>query len=116
LPDATLTTSRKLSQEENKEITKRIFRSLRQAVNSLIQGTAASLVNRAMIKLDDELVRNKLDASILLQIHDEIVVRVQKDQTEEVSKLMKSVMENVSTFKVPMQVTAQAGDNLSEVK
>lgn len=69
-------------------------RAKRQTVNSIIQGSASDIVKVAMVRIDEELKEKKLDAHILLQIHDELVIEVKEEQIEEVCKITKRWMEH----------------------
>lgn len=80
----------------------------RQAVNTKIQGSASDLVKVAMIKLHALL--KPLDAHILIQIHDEVIVEVPVDKVEEAKVIIKDTMENALKFRVPMIANITEGD------
>ena len=85
----------------------------RAAQNMPIQGTEADLMKRVMIKLDKVLPEG---AEMILQIHDSVIVEVDEDKTEEVSKLMKKEMEEISNlFKVRLEVEVTTGKNWGEL-
>ncbi len=86
----------------------------RIAVNTVIQGTAADLMKLAMIKVDKALKERKLNAAMLLTVHDEIVLEVPPDEEETVAALVKEVMEGVWELSVPLKVNVDLGDNWSE--
>jgi len=88
----------------------------RLAVNTMIQGSAAEVIKLAMIELDRRLRGSKLKARLLLQVHDELVLECPKSETDEVSALLKDVMEQVVDFKVPLTVDVHAGPNWKEAK
>jgi DNA polymerase I len=69
-------------------------RARRQAVNSVIQGSAADILKVAMVKIRQELKDRGLDATILSQIHDELVVQSLCSQSEEVAEVIKTYMEH----------------------
>jgi len=97
--------------EENRslyELAKRV------AINTVAQGTAAELMKLGMINLQVALLEKNLDAAILLQIHDELLLEVAKDQQEQVEKLVKKTLESVVTWKVPLLVTTRFGKNWKE--
>src|SRR5262249_44383134 len=86
----------------------------RTAVNSPIQGTAADLIKLAMIRIHDQLRKKKLKTKLLLQVHDELVLDVPKDEVETVEGLVKSEMENVCELCVPIVVEIGTGKNWME--
>ncbi|QJE74442.1 DNA polymerase I [Aerophototrophica crusticola] len=81
----------------------------RQAINAPIQGTAADIIKRAMIRLPDALAAAKLDAKMLLQVHDELLFEVPDAQVEETAALVKRVMEGAATLGVPLEAEAGWG-------
>lgn len=88
----------------------------RNAMNAPIQGSAADIIKIAMIDIDKEMKERKLKSTLLLQIHDELVFDVDKDEIEVMAKLVKEVMENCVTLKVPLLVDQAFGANLYETK
>ena len=88
----------------------------RLAVNTLIQGTAAEVIKLAMIKLDAALQSSDLDAALLLQVHDELVLECPVNQLEAVSVLLRETMEKVVAFDVPLTVDVHSGKNWKEAK
>ena len=76
----------------------------RAAMNAPIQGTAADLIKIAMIKIDEKLSSSSLRAKMVLQIHDELIFKVHKDDLEEVTKLVVETMETAMTFETPLSV------------
>ena len=64
----------------------------RQAINAPIQGSAADIIRRAMIRMEDALAAAKLDARMLLQVHDELVFEVPDDEVEATMPLIRKVM------------------------
>lgn len=90
----------------------------RAAINAPIQGTAADIIRRAMIRMDDALVDHKLKASMLLQVHDELIFEVPEDDIDQTMKVVKDVMENAPhpsiSLAVPLQVDARAAKNWDE--
>ncbi|MFW6306121.1 MAG: DNA polymerase, partial [Bacillota bacterium] len=83
----------------------------RAAINTPIQGSAADIMKKAMINVYNNLKEKKLPAKLLLQVHDELVLEVQKDKLAAVSSLLKFEMENVVDLKVPLIVDLQIGEN-----
>jgi DNA polymerase-1 len=87
----------------------------RTAINTPIQGTAADIIKLAMIKVDHELIKAKLNAKMLLQIHDELVLEVPEEEVEKTEKLVRDCMESVMKLDVPLIVNISEGKNLSKV-
>lgn len=87
----------------------------RMAVNMPIQGTAADLIKMAMIKIYDE-IRGNDDARMLLQIHDELVFEIKRDLVPMIVPKLKTIMETVHAFDVPIVVDAKVGKNWQEMK
>ncbi|MCS6778283.1 MAG: DNA polymerase I [Geminicoccaceae bacterium] len=81
----------------------------RQAINAPIQGTAADIVKRAMIRVARALEREGSRARLLLQVHDELLLEVPEDDVEPTAKLVKSVMEGAAQLSVPLVVDTGAG-------
>jgi DNA polymerase I len=81
----------------------------RTAINTPIQGSAADLIKLSMIKLSRRLVREKLKAYMILQVHDELVLEVPKDEIDTVEPLVKEVMEGAMELKVPLVVETGYG-------
>ena len=86
----------------------------RAAINAPIQGGAADIVKMAMIRLDNALKEEKLDAKLLLQVHDELVVEVRADIADKVAELMKNIMENIVDFSVKFVAETGIGKNWND--
>jgi DNA polymerase-1 len=86
----------------------------RTAVNTPLQGTAADLIKLAMIRIDQKL-RNR-QASMLLQVHDELVFEVPPNELDELRKLVKHEMETVHRLEVPLLVDLGSGPNWRDAK
>ncbi|WP_332680807.1 DNA polymerase I [Bosea sp. (in: a-proteobacteria)] len=90
----------------------------RQAINAPIQGSAADIIRRAMIRMDDALAEAKLDARMLLQVHDELVFEVPEHQVEAALPVIRRVMVEAPhpavQLKVPLVVDARAAGNWDE--
>lgn len=87
----------------------------RVAVNAPIQGTAADIIKKAMIQLDQVLSKDYPEAKILLQIHDELVLECPASMAEAVSTVSCQVMEKIVWLDVPLEVEAGIGDNWAQV-
>ena len=83
----------------------------RTAANSPIQGSAADLIKVAMIRIHAALVTRKLSATMLLQVHDELVFEVPASELTELQAVVKYEMEHAATLSVPLVVDLGIGDN-----
>jgi DNA polymerase-1 len=81
----------------------------RAAINMPIQGTAADLIKKAMLVVDEELTRQKLRTVMLLQVHDELLFEAPDAEVETVKELARRGMSSVATLKVPLKVDVGAG-------
>ncbi len=88
----------------------------RAAVNTPIQGTAADIIKLAMIDLAPRLRSQSPDSRELLQVHDELVLEVPEDEKEDVSDLVREVMEAAWELSVPLTVDVSAGTNWRDLK
>ena len=88
--------------------------SERVAMNSPIQGTAADMMKIAMNSVYEELKRKELKSGIVLQVHDELLLEVPKEELDEVREILVSSMENALTLPVPFLVEAKTGKNWEE--
>ena len=88
----------------------------RAAMNTPIQGTAADIIKIAMVRVADALRREGLEAKLILQVHDELIVDAPKDEAERVSALLKNEMENAVQMQVPLTVEVQTGRSWYETK
>ena len=86
----------------------------RMAVNTVIQGTAADLIKKAMLAVQAALDEHGLAARLLLQVHDELVLEVPRAELERVSALLCQAMEGVLSLGVPLQVEVGVGENWRE--
>jgi DNA polymerase I len=90
----------------------------RAAVNARLQGSAADIIRRAMIRMDDALAKERLAAQMLLQVHDELIFEVPDEEVATTLRVVKRVMEDAPlpavALTVPLQVDARAADNWDE--
>jgi DNA polymerase-1 len=84
---------------------------LRAAINMPIQGTAADIMKRAMIDLHHALRQSPLNAKMILQVHDEIVLEVPDAELEQTKNLVVDIMEKAYPLDAPLKANAQAGKN-----
>ena len=90
----------------------------RASINARLQGTAADIIRRAMIRMDEALEKAKLSARMLLQVHDELVFETAEAEVEATIPVVRHVMENAAmpavSMSVPLHVDARAADNWEE--
>jgi DNA polymerase-1 len=90
----------------------------RAAINARLQGTAADIIRRAMVRMDAALAKQKLNAQMLLQVHDELVFEVPDDEVEKtlpvVTKVMAEAPMPALSLSVPLAVEAHAANNWEE--
>ncbi len=86
----------------------------RVAMNSPIQGTAADIIKLAMIRVHRRLAESGLDAHMILQVHDELIVESSRTDAEAAMKLLCEEMEGAMTLSVPLDVEASIGKNWFE--
>ena len=96
----------------------KIVKSLgeRLAMNAPIQGSAADIIKLAMVNVFNKLKEKSLKSEIILQVHDELILNVKKDELEEVKALVKEEMENVLKLTVPLEVDINLGKTWYEAK
>lgn len=87
----------------------------RNAINAPIQGTAADIIKVAMIYIDRELKARNLKTKMLLQVHDELIFDVPKEELETIMGLIPQLMENAIELKVPLEVDIRSGNNWYDV-
>lgn len=87
----------------------------RAAINAPLQGTAADIIKKAMIHLPPALAKAKLDATILLQVHDELIFEVNENQTEETAALVRQTMEQAGNSHIQLVVDLGIGNNWAEI-
>jgi len=90
----------------------------RAAINAPIQGSAADIIRRAMIRVEDALTASRLSAQMLLQVHDELIFEAPEAEVEKTIAVVREVMETAALpaiqMAVPLQVDASAADNWDE--
>ncbi len=87
----------------------------RAAVNARLQGTAADIIRRAMVRMDEALAKERLAAQMLLQVHDELIFEVPEAEIDATLPVIKRVMEQAPlpavALSVPLEVEARAAEN-----
>ncbi|MEN5223180.1 DNA polymerase I [Pseudomonas asiatica] len=86
----------------------------RTAINAPMQGTAADIIKRAMVNVDNWLSESGLDARVILQVHDELVLEVREDLVEQVKDEIRQHMSKAAQLDVPLLVEAGIGANWDE--
>ena len=86
----------------------------RTAINAPMQGTAADIIKRAMIDIDNWLAMGELDARMLLQVHDELVFEVSEKDLDQLTQGVKFRMTSAAALDVPLVVDVGVGDNWDE--
>jgi len=88
----------------------------RVAMNSPIQGTAADIIKLAMIRAHKKLCEEGLDARLILQVHDELLIEAHRDSAERAKEILRDAMEGVADYAVPLSVELQVGDTWFDAK
>jgi len=88
----------------------------RMALNAPIQGSAADIIKKAMINLDSALRTERLASTLILQIHDELILESPEDELIRAEKLVVETMESVVDLDVPLRVDVSTGPDLAAVK
>ena len=86
----------------------------RTAINAPMQGTAADIIKRAMIDVDHWLREEKVDARVIMQVHDELVLEVKKSAVKKVSDRLRQLMVGAGSLEVPLEVEIGVGNNWQE--
>jgi DNA polymerase-1 len=89
---------------------------MRESVNTVFQGSASDLIKLSMLKIEAYLKQEKIDAFMLLQIHDELIFEVKEEIVDEVSLELKDIMENIMELKVPLVCSVTIGNSWGELK
>ncbi len=88
----------------------------RIALNTPIQGSAADILKKAMVQIYQIFKEKNLKSKMLIQVHDELVFNVKKEELDEVIQIVKDVMENVVSLRVPLVVDIATGNDWYEAK
>lgn len=88
----------------------------RMALNAPVQGTAADIIKLAMMALEAELIEHGMDATMLLQIHDELILEAPPEELQATIAVTRKTMETVVELDVPLTVDLNTGPNLAAVK
>lgn len=88
----------------------------RESVNTVFQGSASDLIKLSMNKIHKVIEDEKLNAKMLLQIHDELIFEVNEDEAEALGKRFKEIMQSIMELNIPLKASMNIGDNWSELK
>ena len=88
----------------------------RTAMNTPIQGSAADILKMAMIEMNKRIKENNMQATMLLQVHDEVIFEVPEHEIEQLEKLVEEVMENAVKLSVPLKVDSSYGNSWYNAK
>jgi len=86
----------------------------RTAINAPMQGTAADIIKRAMLMVDGWLISEKIDAQVIMQVHDELVLEVPKGESDAIGAKISERMIAAATLSVPLEVDVGVGDSWEE--
>jgi len=98
---------------DSRNFTLRSF-SERNAINSPIQGSAADIIKLAMIEISKWIKKNEFNSKMIMQVHDELVFDVPKNELEDIKTLVKTEMESAYTLSVPLDVEVGVGNDWLE--
>ena len=88
----------------------------RMALNTPIQGSSADILKKAMVEIYKEFNKRGLKSKMLIQVHDELVFNVLKDEEETVEEIVKDIMENTYKLSVPLVVDINKGTDWYDAK
>ena len=88
----------------------------RIALNTPVQGTAADIIKLAMVKVYKAFKDNNLKSKMIIQVHDELIFDVPKEELEKVQKIVTDIMDNVCDLSVPLDIDIHYGKNWAEAK
>jgi len=88
----------------------------RESVNSVFQGSAADLIKLSMNKIHTQIIQEQLNATMLLQIHDELIFEVDASEAEELGAKFRETMEEIMVLNIPLKASLNIGENWSELK
>ena len=83
----------------------------RVARNMPIQGAAADIIKIAMVKVSERLKKDKLEAKLILQVHDELIVEAPVEEAEKAAEILGEAMRNAAQLSVPLKVDVNMGEN-----
>ncbi len=87
----------------------------RFCINAIIQSTASDIIKKSMINIDLFLKNKKIDAKLIMQIHDELIFEIQEEKKNSISHKIKYLMENCVKLRVPLKVSIKTGKNWGNI-
>lgn len=87
----------------------------RMARNTPIQGSAADLIKLAMVRVYERLQREKIPGALLIQVHDELLIEVEREALPETAQMLREEMEGAFELKVPLRVDVKSGENWGDL-
>jgi len=81
-----------------------------------VQGTSADIIKMAMINLEREIEKRKLESKMLLQVHDELIFEVPKAEVGEMKKIVPELMTSAMALSVPLKAAVKSGPNWGEME
>ena len=106
---------REIPDINSRNFNKRSFAE-RTAMNTPIQGTAADVIKKAMIDVQNELLSRKMKSKLILQVHDELIIDADPSEVEEVKEILRRNMEGAADFAVPLEIDMKVGGSWYETK
>jgi len=88
----------------------------RESVNSVFQGSASDLIKLSMNKIAKVIKDEKLNAKMLLQIHDELIFEVDEDEAQMLGSKFQNIMEDIFILNIPLKASMNIGNNWGELK
>lgn len=88
----------------------------REAINFPIQGSAADILKKAMLELDEELTKKKVKSKLILTVHDELIIETVAGEEDQVKQILKSTMEGTVKLLIPLVVSLKSGKNWGELE
>ena len=88
----------------------------RIALNTPIQGTSADIIKKAMVEIAKKFKEENIETKMVLQVHDELIFDVIKEEKEKVEQIVKDIMINTIKLNVPLKVSADYGTDWYETK
>lgn len=110
----TIAGRRRLLKDINSRNNNMVAQSIRMAINTVIQGSAADIIKLAMIRVESDPLLQKLKAGLILQVHDELILEVPEDQAYQAGERVEQIMTSVMDLEVPLTVEWGAGKNWAE--
>lgn len=88
--------------------------AVRMAINTPIQGTSADMIKIAMLRISDEIKKNRMKSRMIMQVHDELIFEAEKSEADELEAMVREKMVNAIKLKVPVVVDIGRGNNWDE--